>query len=200
MVALAGVIALAGACGGGSSPGESGGTTDMPVPSPQDTTDDGSAPDLSSTNPAGDPAGILRGRKAVPHPGGGTFYAPIRPRMYEVAAPVSCGRTDSGLLRPPRPGLKAKRLGPERVRIRVLLGEAAKQCTPRFIRLAFDVNDDPVPPAPPRSGPLIPVERFTPWLEVELLDNVVDADVVSASGVTGDGESGDSARVLIAEP
>lgn len=197
---LTGVIA-AGGCGDDGSPstGSSGTTTGSPSDS-QEATEDRSALDRATANHEDDSGGVLQGRKGVPAPGGGTFYAPIKPREYEVAAPMSCARTDSGELRPSRPGLRATRVGSERIRVRVLLGKASKQCVPRFVRLAFDVNDDPGPPAPPKSGPLIPVKRFNPWLEVELLENVVEADVVSASGVMSDGESGDSARVLIAGP
>ena len=164
-----------------------------------DTVTDRLRPSGAADPSRNDAAGLLKGRKAVPAPGGGTFYAPIRPEARTTASPAGCARNDVGEPRPPRPGMRAVRVGPDRVRVRVIAGELPDRCRPAFIRLSFDVNDDAVPPGPPASGPLIAVDQFTPWHEVRLLDAVQDADVVSATAVMRDGESGQSARVLIVE-
>lgn len=197
--AIIGCMVVAG-CGDGDPNPESRSLTEISPPAdigsqtPTDRSGPSSVPGLAASNEAADP---LKGRKALPAPGGGTFYVPVRPRTGMIAPPTGCARNDEGDLRPPRPGLKAVRVGPGRVRVRVTVGQVRAPCRPKFVRLAFDINDDPRPPGPPRSGFLTPIERFTPWRQVRLLDAVKDADVVSATGVMSSGESGDSARVLI---
>ena len=145
-----------------------------------------------------DPAGVLEGRRAVPTEGGGVYYAPIKPRV-EIVAPSKACTYSSDESHPPRPGLQAVRSGSNRFRVRVILEPAPGECAPKFIRMAFDVNDDSLPPSSPLAGPLIPTKRFTPWLEVSVPDRAKDADVLNAISVMGDGRSSDTASVLIGD-
>jgi hypothetical protein len=141
-------------------------------------------------------ADVLEGRRPVPTEGGGVYYAPIKPRLELVEPSRTCVR-GSDESHPPRPGLEVVRSGDRQFRVRVVLAPVPGECAPKFIRMAFDVNDDPLPPASPLAGPLIPAKRFTPWLEVTVPDRVKEADVLSAISVTADGRSGDAASVLI---
>jgi hypothetical protein len=192
---------LAGGCGDEETrpqdPADTVGPMSQPTSRDSPVAGDDTSP-VAPSPPRDDPAGVLKGRKAVPTPGGGVYYAPVKPRVETVAPSVSCshGRDES---RPTRPGLRAVRTAANRVRVRILLEPVARSCAAKFVRLGFDVNGDALPPLPPRAGVLIPVARFTPWLEVVLPDGVKDADVLHAISVTSDGRSGDSATVLISD-
>lgn len=161
------------------------------------TTSTGGGVDVRNTD-RDDPDGVLEGRKAVPIEGGGVYYVPIKPRLETVAPSRTCTHSFDES-RPPRPGLQAVRSGEGRFRVRVTVVPVPGGCRPKFIRMSFDVNDDLRPPSSPLAGPLIPVARFTPWLDVSVPDRVKDADVLHAISVTGDGRSGDTASVLIGD-
>lgn len=197
------MIGLALAVGGC---GDEGSDTRTPTKEREQVPASGSRDGMSSSNAAvdipstdrDDPAGVLEGRKAVPTEGGGVYYAPIKPRLETVAPAKACTHS-SDESKPPRPGLQAVRSGDNQFRVRVFLEPVPGQCAPKFIRMAFDVNDDPLPPSSPLAGPLIPASRFTPWLEVTVPNRVKDADVLNAISVTADGRSGDTASVLISD-
>jgi len=144
-----------------------------------------------------DPDGVLRGRTAVATPGGGYYYAPIKPRATRVEPGYVCKRELGGgevMLRPPAPGLSAQRLGPRLVVLDVD-AQSPPRCSPKYIRVTFDVNDDPVPPA----SSLISVGRLDRPLRVLVPTHVAHADVVAASSIMGDGLSSDSVKVSIVD-
>jgi len=101
--------------------------------------------------------------------------------------------------RPPRPGFEALRVGPRTIRVRVVLGRLPASCAPSYIRLTFDVNDDPGSPSPPDSGFLTPVDEFTPWYDAHPQHMPEAVDVAGVTAVMSDGESGASARVRIVD-
>lgn len=201
-VVAVGVVALAG-CGGGAD---------------VDSADSSRRPaELTSTGPASVDTGSsdgrtsgqaprsthdpdpLEGRRAVPHPGGGLFYPPVRPRATKSPRPTGCASNDVGEPRPPKPGFEAMRVGSRTVRVRVVLGRLPASCMPSYIRLTFDVNDDPGPPSPPDSGFLTPVDDLTPWYDARPRLRPEAVDVAGATAVMSSGESGESARVQIVD-
>jgi hypothetical protein len=195
--AVVGLVLVVGGCGDeGSGPEARTGDREAMRPSGSDAEGTPNVPAGAPRRSGDGSADVLEGRRPVPTEGGGVYYAPTEPRVEVVEPSRACVR-GSDEPHPPRPGLQAVRSGDRRFRVRVILEPVPRECAPKFIRMAFDVNDDPLPPASPLAGPLIPATRFSPWLEVMVPDRVKDADVLSAISVTADGRSGDAASVLI---
>lgn len=195
--AMIGLAWAVGGCGdGGAGPDAKTGDREAMRPSGSDAEGTPNVPAGVPRRSGDDSADVLEGRRSVPTEGGGVYYAPIRPRV-EVVEPLRACVHGADESHPPRPGLQAVRLGDRRFRVRVTLEPVPRECAPKFIRMAFDVNSDPLPPASPLAGPLILATRFTPWLEVIVPDRVKEADVLSAISVTADGRSGDAASVRI---
>jgi hypothetical protein len=201
-----GMVALAG-CGGGQDadpPDPSTRPADLTSTEPVSTDNASSSGRASeqapgSTTGSGNSRDPLKGRKAVPHPGGGLFYPPVWPRTTKIPRPTGCASNDVGEPRPPRPGFEAMRTGPSTIRVRIVVGRLPASCMPTHIRLTFDVNDDPGPPSPPNSGFLTPVGEFTPWYDAHPRSTPEAVDVAGATAVMSNGESGKSARVRIVD-
>lgn len=207
LVLAVAVVALAG-CGEGDGgngnvldfskrPGDTASTGPAPVDTRPST---GSASRRApGTTGARNPRDPLEGRQAVPHPGGGTFYPPVKPRVTKTPPPTGCASNDIGEPRPPKPGFEAMRVDSTTIRVKVVLGRLPASCLPSYIRLSFDVNDDYAAPSSPDSGILTPVGEFTPFYDARPARTPERVDVAIAMAVMSNGESGDSARVRIAE-
>lgn len=153
--------------------------------------------------PAGAQSALRRtqtpGRKPVRLPDGSTAYLPVKPSRTAATPSRSCSRGKDGdgsgtVALPPTPGVHARRVGSDRLVIRVTFAALPKRCRPNRVRLTLDVNDDPLPPA---TG-LFPLDRVRGPLEVKIPERVRDADVIRASSITAAGASSASAAVLIA--
>lgn len=151
--------------------------------------------------PASDPLrgdDIVRGRKAVPIPGGGVAYVPVEPKATTLDPSPSCTKAKDGYsghesTLPPRPGLRARRLDGRSVLVTVTFASIPDACRPVRVKLTFDVNDDPLPPA----AHLFTLRQLRAPRKITLALDVRAADVVRASSITADGTSSESAAVAI---
>jgi hypothetical protein len=136
--------------------------------------------------------------KSVRVNGGAVVRLPAKPDQVEVPASPACthGRDGDGsgvTLLPPRPGVRATRIGDDRLLVEVSFGRVPSRCKPSHVRLTIDVNDDPLPPA----TAIYPVGRLRRPFVVKVPERVAKADVLHASSIMSTGASSNSTDVLI---
>jgi len=159
---------------------------------------DGALPVPPVSGPSADETRkLLQGRKRVRTPGGGVAYLPVKPRRTSAPPSRSCAviRDDPGRsLRPPSPGLSARRLDAARIEVRVVLASVDDRCRPDYVRLTIDVNDDPLPP----SSTTVKVTKLERPLVIPVPERIRNADVIRASSqMSSTGASSDTVSVLI---
>jgi hypothetical protein len=143
-------------------------------------------------------AELIRERKPVRTPGGGVAW--LAPPPSRASVEPSRGCSPSGLAgpseRPPRPGIRARRIGPDRLLVKVVFGPAREHCAPDRVRLSVDVSEDYHAPAPfVYSLP----EVAAPFV-LRLPGGVKDADAIGVSSIrTESGTFSDSREVRIVD-
>lgn len=123
------------------------------------------------------------------------MWLPARPSETTVRPSRGCTGSAKEPL-PPRPGLRARRLGASTLLVRVTFAGVPRRCRPTWIRLTLDVNDDPLPP----DAGLFKVAQLRRPLKVAIPPRVRNADVIRASSVMRSGASSRSTPVLIVGP
>lgn len=159
---------------------------------PDGNQDNGSSESSPKTQPRVPP--VLQGRETARDADGRIVYLPAKPDGLMVPPSRSCTR-DEDQLRPPRPGLRARRLDERHLLVTINFKSIPGRCTPDYVRLTFDVHRDPLPP----SSQMLPIGDTRTPIEVELPERVSDADIVRATSVmTRTGRSSETASVLVA--
>ncbi len=178
---LATVLAIAAVATAAGCGDETGGTASDPRQgSSARTTDTGGASN-----------GLLPG-KVITTKEGAVVGLPPRPTVTSVAPEPGC-QEDGRLLRPPAPGLRARRTAADRVVVSYWFSEVDESCRPATLEVIFDINDDGLP----GFGRIVPVSGRSGTVTVDLPARKAAADVLSAITRTDQGLPGRSAHVLI---
>lgn len=140
--------------------------------------------------------GETRPRETVNTADGTVVMLPPRPRRLTALPSPSCTAEAPGgrELLPPRPGVRATRVGAQQIEVEVSFKDIPARCRPYGVRITADVNRDPLPPSTHR----LPFEDVERPLVIDLPERVANADVVYASTWLRSGASSDSAAVLVA--
>jgi hypothetical protein len=99
------------------------------------------------------------------------------------------------LLRPPAPGLTARKGSDGTITVKYWFEAFDRVCEPAYLSLTADVSTD----ALPGSGHDVRIGKPRGTVEVSLQRRVSNADVITASVRTEDGLPGASSRVSILE-
>jgi hypothetical protein len=205
-IAATSLAAVASGCGGNGNGATGDGGDDSPAIAT--TTSSSGGPQTAGGPPSPSSAGQqperelpalpgeTRPRETVTTADGTVLMLPARPRQLVAAPSPSCTAEAPGGRRflPPRPGVRATRVGARRLEVEVSFKDIPARCRPYGVRITADVNGDPLPPSTHR----FPFEDVERPLVIDLPERVANADVVYASTWLRSGASSDSAAVLVA--
>jgi hypothetical protein len=138
-----------------------------------------------------------KGSQRIELPGGVVVTTPPAPRVTATHPESGCtvlegpGHRRLGI--PPAPGIRARRVGPEKFEVRYRFAAVAPRCRPSSLSVKVDVNDDPLPGA----GTVASVNGLRGRIVFSVPEQLADADVARATASGHDGVPSRSTSVLI---